>query len=54
MEITKEEFEAYKAVRDSGMTNMFDMRNVTMMSGLTRDQCIDIMRNFGKYEDSFK
>jgi hypothetical protein len=36
MEITKEQFQAYESVRQSGVTNMFDVRTVGMLSGLDR------------------
>ncbi len=46
MEITKEQFEAYETVRVSGVTNMFDIRNVRLCSGLDRETIIAIMNNY--------
>lgn len=45
---TKEQFEDYVAIRDSGMTNMFDVRTVCALSvtGLTPEHCLYIMSNF--------
>lgn len=45
---TKEQFEDYVAIRDSGMTNMFDVRTVCNLSvtGLTKETCLYIMTNF--------
>lgn len=45
---TKEQFEDYVAIRDSGMTNMFDVRTVCNLSvtGLTKEICLYIMTNF--------
>ena len=45
---TKEQFEDYVAIRDSGMTNMFDVRTVCGLSvtGLTKEICLYIMTNF--------
>ena len=34
IEITKEQFTAYVRVQKSGVTNMFDIRNVTALTGL--------------------
>ena len=55
MEITKEEFEAYKRVRASGVTNMFDVRTVEELSGLDREKIIEVMKNYDelmkKYAD---
>ena len=50
--ITKEQFLAYLAVRDSGATNMFDttvvIKYAKKLAGvlLTREDCLEIMRNF--------
>ena len=45
---TKEQFEDYVAIRNSGVTNMFDVRTVCGLSdmGLTRELCLYIMSNF--------
>ncbi len=45
--ITKRDFEAYEKVRRSGVTNMFDARTVSELSGLTREQIIAIMEHYG-------
>jgi hypothetical protein len=62
--VTKEQFMAYIAVRDSGVTNMFDTRAVTKYAKklsdvtLERKDCLEIMANFSKlkhqYGDSVK
>ena len=45
---TKEQFEDYVAIRNFGVTNMFDVRTVCDLSetGLTRELCLYIMSNF--------
>lgn len=45
---TKEQFEDYVRIRDSGVTNMFAVNIVCDLSytGLTRDICLYIMQNF--------
>lgn len=45
---TKEQFEDYIRIRDSGVTNMFAISIVCDLSttGLTRDNCFYIMDNF--------
>jgi hypothetical protein len=48
MNITKDEFDAYEDIRNSGLTNMFDIKNVMNMSGMSKDKIIYIMEN---YED---
>lgn len=48
MKPTKEQFEEYVAIRDSGVTNMFDIGYITSISdtGLTRAICLYIMEHF--------
>ena len=45
---TKEQFEDYVGIRDSGVTNMFAISTVCDLSstGLTRDICYYIMHHF--------
>ena len=51
--ITMQDFEKYLKVQHSGVTNMFDVRMVEQLSGLTREQILDIMQNYQKYENLF-
>ena len=43
---TKEEFEKYEKVRVSGMTNMWDVRTVQKICGLSRDKIISVIDNY--------
>lgn len=45
---TKEQFEEYVSIRDSGVTNMFDVKFISDISctGLNKELCMEIMRNF--------
>ena len=54
MEITQEQFQAYVDVQMSGVTNMFDVKTVSAISGLDRDQITDIMKNYSKYQEDFE
>jgi len=54
MEITKEEFEAYKKVQSSGVTNMFNVSVVGKLSGLSREQILEIMKNYSEIEKEIK
>lgn len=53
MKPTKEQFEEYLAIRDSGVTNMFDVNFITTISetGLTKDICLYIMKHFDELVD---
>ena len=44
--ITKEQYKAYEKVRVSGKTNMFDVKTVTMLSGLDRPTIMQIMKDY--------
>ena len=52
--ITKEQFEAYIRVQNSGVTNMFDIRNVTALTGLDKNQCLEIMSNYSELEEKYQ
>ena len=53
MNVTKENFKSYVNVQESGVTNMFDVRTVGAISGLNKDQIMDIMSNYGEYADKY-
>ena len=55
MKPTKEQFEEYVSIRDSGITNMFDVKVVCAVSstGLTHDTCIYIMEHFEELANEF-
>lgn len=48
MEITKEDFRAYEEVRSSGVTNMFMLSVVSELSGLDREQILEIMKRYSE------
>lgn len=45
-DITRDDFEAYEAVRASGVTNMFAVTMVKELSGLDREVIRGIMRHY--------
>jgi len=47
------DFIKYLDVRDSGVTNMFDLRNVTALTGLSKEQIMYIMKNFDKLNKKY-
>ncbi len=52
-EITKEDFEAYKDVQNSGVTNMFDISVVVELSGLERNQVLTIMKHYNDLTEKY-
>ena len=51
--ITKENFEAYVNVQESGITNMFDVKTVGQLSGLEKEQIMTIMQSYGELKDKY-
>ena len=51
--ITQDQFEAYVDVQMSGVTNMMDVRTVSKLSGLERQEIITIMRNYNELQDKY-
>ena len=52
--ITKDQFEVYVDVQMSGLTNMMDVRTVSELSGLERQEIITIMRNYNELQDKYE
>ena len=53
MSITQDEFAAYEDVRESGVTNMFNVSVVSDYSGLSRDKIITIMENYNTLAERY-
>ena len=51
--ITKEQFEAYVDVQMSGVTNMFNVKLVGELSGLEKEEIMEIMTNYGTLKDKY-
>ena len=51
--ITKQQFEAYIDVQMSGVTNMFDVRTVQSLSGLNKEEIMEIMKNYGELKAKY-
>ena len=51
--ITQEQFEAYEDVRESGVTNMFDVRTVGQLSGLEKEEIMTIMKSYGELMEKY-
>lgn len=48
MKITKQEFQRYEKLRQSGITNMYDLETVISFTWLPREKVIYIMKNYSK------
>ena len=56
MKPTKEQFEEYVSIRDSGITNMFDIRFITgySITGLDKPICLYIMQHFEELAEEYE
>jgi len=52
-EITKEQFEAYVDVQMSGVTNMFDVKTVSELSGLEKEEIMAIMESYSELKEKY-
>ena len=53
VKITKEDFEEYESCRKSGLTNMFNLTNVEMITGLSKDKIKAIIKGYTELSESF-
>ena len=54
MEITQEEFGTYINCQKSGITNMFDYKNVVALTELSKEKVIYIMTNYRELLEKYK
>ena len=52
--ITKEQFESYVDIQKMGVTNMWNVRVVSDLTGLTREEIREIMKNYGNLKDKYE
>ena len=53
MNITQDQFDAYEDVRESGVTNMFNVSVVSDYSGLNRQEIMTIMKNYSTLQENY-
>ena len=53
MEITKEQFEDYRSIQDSGMFNMFDP-NARACTDLSKNEWMTIIENYDELSDKYE
>ena len=52
-EISREQFEAYVDVQESGVTNMFDVKTVSELSGLEKEEIMTIMKSYDDLKEKY-
>jgi len=53
MRVTKKEFCDYVDCQMQGLVNMFDVKNVMALTGLSKEKILYIMENYTELEDKY-
>ncbi len=53
MEISQEQFENYLEIQFSGVTNMMAVSTVSDLTGISRDEVLAIMNQYGKLKEKY-
>lgn len=54
IDITEEDFKEYEDCRLSGLTNMFNLTNVEMITGLSKDKIKAIIKEYDKLSELYR
>lgn len=54
MEITKEQFNEYVDIQNSGITNMCMISNVCDLTGLEKEEVLFIIKNYSDLKNKYK
>ena len=52
--ITKEQFKKYEKVRKSGVINMFDVKRVEELTGISKQEILEIMKNYETLQEELE
>ena len=52
-DVTQKQFKAYVCVQESGITNMFDIKTVSQLSGLGKEVILTIMQSYGELVEKY-
>ena len=50
---SKQDFDAYEALREQGFINMLDVKQGTMLTGLSKEKYISIIKNYKQYKEQY-
>lgn len=53
MKITKQEFHAYEGVRQSGVTNMWNVTLVCEIARISKETALAIMKNYSELKEEY-
>jgi hypothetical protein len=50
---SKQDFDAYEALREQGSINMLDVKQGTMLTGLSEEKYVNIIKNYEQYKEQY-
>ncbi len=50
---SKQDFDAYEALREQGSINMLDVKQGTMLTGLSEEKYVNIIENYKQYKEQY-
>jgi len=53
IKITKEEMKKYEVCRQNGITNMFDIKRVEELTGLSKEKILYIMKHYSELIEKY-
>lgn len=50
---SKQDFDAYEALREQGSVNMLNVKQGTMLTGLSEEKYVNIIKNYKQYKEQY-
>ena len=50
---SKQDFDAYEALREQGSINMLDVKQGTMLTGLSEEKYVNIVKNYKQLKEQY-
>jgi hypothetical protein len=50
---SKQDFDAYEALREQGSINVLDVKQGTMLTGLSEEKYVNIIKNYKQYKEQY-
>ena len=50
---SKQDFDAYEALREQGSVNMLDVKQGIMLTGLSEEKYVNIVKNYKQYKEQY-
>ena len=50
---SKQDFDVYEALREQGSINMLNVKQGTMLTGLSEEKYVNIIKNYKQYKEQY-